>query len=1078
MTKIAACLIVKDAAEIIEKCLDSIRQHVDEIDIYDTGSTDGTLELLEKLNERTQLMYCPGCAAPVGAPIVECQTFDPSCECDFDEPVVIPLAPIRVEHGEWRDDFSWAREQSFAMCSDDVDWVIWLDDDDVVAGAENLRHLAENAPPDLDAFGFLYNYAQDEAGTCVCQLWRERLIRRSAGYVWRNPIHEVLVPPEGKPPAIQFVPPQVIRYIHDRPADRYDAGRNLAILLREKENAEAEGRSPDPRTLAYLGTEYMAKGEFAEAATYLNAYIRHPESLWSDERAQVHHKLANCLNILGNPMGAIEVELQAVKERHDWAENYVGLAQSYMAVGNWPAALHYAENAQKFGMPQSALILNPLEFSLVPIAIACDAHARLGHADEARKLIAQLVGLFPQNAIAQQKAAEIERMVAENEIVAAVLKIREVLIRHDEPAKAWQLMNAIPYLIAERPEIVRARYEQKEMVAHLLRPEEYDRFYEDEPKVSNVPIDYMPDEDAPPAMTLEERAKTMLVSLRDLEETLGRKPRVLDLGCNDGLLGCYLWKYGGYKVDAIEQNHEAAAKARERYLHHEAKGRVLDGNLFAATKMFRRHSYDAIALFEVLEHLPDPFAALDLMEEMLAPGGRIYLSTPNGAFELGQREDWAQIKRKDHLYAWPAQELLEILSERGEIVDFQLQCYTRESYAVYRPRKLKGKVVFFAGGGWEEWAPDSINSGGLGGSETCLVHVAVGLAQEGWQVKVYSSATPGFYAGSIWRPASAFDPSEDCDLLVVSRLAEVFDTPLAASRKVLWCHDNGYPGMTPERVARMDQIVVLSDWQKERFARLYPSTAEKLVVIRNGISLTAKGEPKFTDAERPWSERKPRCIYSSSADRGLDVLLEVWPRIRTRVPDAELHVFYGWNVFDAVARRNPALYAYKAKVLGLIEKLGGEEGGVVMRGRVGQKELTDEMTQARVLAYPTAFLETSCITAMEAKAAGLPIVTSDLGALHETAARQMLIPWRFMDTEVASFASEAEPVNESALYQDEFVGLVVAMLENEGAWTIRHDLAISGATENAWENRIADWAALVPAQAKRQKYPRQARRVA
>jgi len=123
---------------------------------------------------------------------------------------------------------------------------------------------------------------------------------------------------------------------------------------------------------------------------------------------------------------------------------------------------------------------------------------------------------------------------------------------------------------------------------------------------------------------------------------------------------------------------------------------------------------------------------------------------------------------------------------------------------------------------------------------------------------------------------------------------------------------------------------------------------------------------------------------------------------------------------------------------------------------------------------------------MEARAAGLPIVTSDLGALHETAARQMLIPWaaatihdcRGESVTAPEPQDEAVKVNETIEYQDEFVGLVVAMLEDEGAWTIRHDLAISGATENAWENRIADGAALVPAQAKGQKYPRQARRVA
>jgi hypothetical protein len=55
-----------------------------------------------------------------------------------------------------------------------------------------------------------------------------------------------------------------------------------------------------------------------------------------------------------------------------------------------------------------------------------------------------------------------------------------------------------------------------------------------------------------------------------------------------------------------------------------------------------------------------------------------------------------------------------------------------------------------------------------------------------------------------------------------------------------------------------------------------------------------------------------------------------------------------------------------------------------MRGRVSQPELHAAMGRARVWSYPTAFPETSCIGAMEARAAGLALVTSDVAALSET----------------------------------------------------------------------------------------------
>jgi glycosyltransferase involved in cell wall biosynthesis len=184
-------------------------------------------------------------------------------------------------------------------------------------------------------------------------------------------------------------------------------------------------------------------------------------------------------------------------------------------------------------------------------------------------------------------------------------------------------------------------------------------------------------------------------------------------------------------------------------------------------------------------------------------------------------------------------------------------------------------------------------------------------------------------------------------------------------------------------------------------------------------------------------------------------MLTVWLRIRERVPDAELHVFYGWDVFDRVAVTNPALVAYKQHVLSLAAAAGGEEGGVFFRGRIGQLDLAREMEEARVLAYPTAFLETSCITAMEARAAGLAIVTSDLGALKETVGRHgLLIPW---------VEDEDEPHNQTAEYQDCFVRHVVRLLTDEEAWTRWHERALQGVQGLDWDRRVRDWERLLPA---------------
>jgi glycosyltransferase involved in cell wall biosynthesis len=113
----------------------------------------------------------------------------------------------------------------------------------------------------------------------------------------------------------------------------------------------------------------------------------------------------------------------------------------------------------------------------------------------------------------------------------------------------------------------------------------------------------------------------------------------------------------------------------------------------------------------------------------------------------------------------------------------------------------------------------------------------------------------------------------------------------------------------------------------------------------------------------------------------------MWPDILEEVPDAELHIFYGWNLFDMVNNNNPERMAWKAKV----EKLMKQKG-IFHHGRVGQQDIVDETFRAGFWAYPTHFYEISCITAMKCQAAGAIPVVCDYAALKETVQHGVKIP--------------------------------------------------------------------------------------
>jgi glycosyltransferase involved in cell wall biosynthesis len=221
---------------------------------------------------------------------------------------------------------------------------------------------------------------------------------------------------------------------------------------------------------------------------------------------------------------------------------------------------------------------------------------------------------------------------------------------------------------------------------------------------------------------------------------------------------------------------------------------------------------------------------------------------------------------------------------------------------------------------------------------------------------------------------------------------------------VLWVHDVHVGDFRPEQQRRIDRILCLSEWHRGYFCQQYPMLdAGKVHVTRNGIDLT-----RFDGTE----ERNPhRAIYSSSPDRGLLAAVLAWPKVRESVPDAELHCFYGFANWEKSAN-GPE----QARIAQL-KHLCATTEGVVMRDRVSQKELAREFMRAGVWCYPTWFSETSCITAMEAQAAGCAVVTSPVAALVETCGKNIVWPVHWLQ-EVWSYPNppSAELLTELALH--------------------------------------------------------------
>jgi len=125
--------------------------------------------------------------------------------------------------------------------------------------------------------------------------------------------------------------------------------------------------------------------------------------------------------------------------------------------------------------------------------------------------------------------------------------------------------------------------------------------------------------------------------------------------------------------------------------------------------------------------------------------------------------------------------------------------------------------------------------------------------------------------------------------------------------------------------------------------------------------------------------RNKKLFYGSSYDRGLIHLLNMWPDIIERYPDATLSICYGWDLFLKGYSTNPERMAWKDKVDKLME-----QNGITHHGRVGKDKLKEIRKECGIWVYPTHFTEINCITALECQDDGLVPVVINLAALEET----------------------------------------------------------------------------------------------
>ncbi len=292
----------------------------------------------------------------------------------------------------------------------------------------------------------------------------------------------------------------------------------------------------------------------------------------------------------------------------------------------------------------------------------------------------------------------------------------------------------------------------------------------------------------------------------------------------------------------------------------------------------------------------------------------------------------------------------------------------------------KPLLVIVADGGWGPWTGRDLVEKGVGGSETWVIETARWLHREGtYRVIVFCRCeVEEVFEGVLYRPIAGFGSfvaNTEVQTCIVSRYSEYVPVALKgwAENVYLILHDLGPTGCIIPMEPKLRKVLCLTEWHEQYFLGNFPMFKGRTGVCGYGIDLE-KFVAREGESKTPFS-----FIYSSFPNRGLRILLEMWPRIVAEFPEATLDVFSDVNgewVNRVAGEEMAAIRSLLA--IGL--------KGVRVRGWVPKAELAAAWRKAAVWFYPCTFAETFCLTALEAQAAGAAVVCSDLAALQNTVA--------------------------------------------------------------------------------------------
>ena len=339
-----------------------------------------------------------------------------------------------------------------------------------------------------------------------------------------------------------------------------------------------------------------------------------------------------------------------------------------------------------------------------------------------------------------------------------------------------------------------------------------------------------------------------------------------------------------------------------------------------------------------------------------------------------------------------------------------------------------GSIVYICGNSAVRFDPTEKYHGG---SEKAVIQLCKRWVNNPMvtSVTVFGNVNEGNYDGVEYKTFDKLDLADQFDTVILWRNFGIRQiTSIKAKNVLVDYHDYVNNDEQLKNVSALaKKVVVKSMYHRDQVIHTVKNAC--IEVIPNGVEEAVFNAVKSNQLSH---RNLKRFIYASSYDRGLEKILKYcWPYIRKRVPDAELHCFYGMEN-NSTALKNK------------INILFAESDGVYDHGRVDMSEIIKEKQKSSFHIYLTdSPHEIDCISVRESALLGcIPLIT------HENV----------FSERIGKFFKMNRQNNENETYKDIANDIVKMINDEKYTEDMRKEIQEEALkVESSWDTVAGEW---------------------